>query len=263
MVWDHQRGQSDSAPSRARCTFEDHKCQADKKLKPMPLTPSRIRLICFDIDGTLSDTDNQMVNRFERYLHPFRLIYPHRNTRAFARRIVMGMESPGNFLFTFLDAIHLDDAFDMVMNALSRHRIFRRRPDFWLIKGVYEMLAALQQTYPMVVISARNNADTQAFLDQYNLQQFFQRTISAHTCAHTKPYPDPILFAAKEFGVLPEEILMVGDTTVDIRAARSAGAQSVGVLCGFGEERELIAAGADMILPTTMDLVDILNHLRV
>ena len=52
---------------------------------------------------------------------------------------------------------------------------------------------------------------------------------------------------------------MIGDTTVDIRAGRSAGAQTVGVLCGFGEEAELKKMGADMILKDTTKLLDILN----
>ena len=47
---------------------------------------------------------------------------------------------------------------------------------------------------------------------------------------------------------------MVGDTTVDIRAGRLAGAQTVGVLCGFGQEVELVRLGADLILPNTADL---------
>jgi len=48
--------------------------------------------------------------------------------------------------------------------------------------------------------------------------------------------------------VSPENCLMIGDTTVDIRAGKSAGAQTVGVLCGFGEEPELKQMGADLIL---------------
>jgi phosphoglycolate phosphatase len=46
---------------------------------------------------------------------------------------------------------------------------------------------------------------------------------------------------------------------VDIRAGRSARAQTVGVLCGFGEEFELRKLGADMILEDTTKLVDVLN----
>jgi phosphoglycolate phosphatase len=56
-------------------------------------------------------------------------------------------------------------------------------------------------------------------------------------------------------GVLPGECLMIGDTTVDILAAKAAGAQSSGVLCGFGERAELNAAGADIIIDTTKDIV--------
>ena len=56
------------------------------------------------------------------------------------------------------------------------------------------------------------------------------------------------MWAAQQMQVKPEECLMVGDTTVDIRAGKSAGAQTVGVLCGFGTERELRRAGADLNL---------------
>jgi phosphoglycolate phosphatase-like HAD superfamily hydrolase len=52
---------------------------------------------------------------------------------------------------------------------------------------------------------------------------------------------------------------MIGDTTVDIRAGRSAGAQTVGVLCGFGDEKELKDMGADLILSNTHQLTDVLN----
>jgi phosphoglycolate phosphatase-like HAD superfamily hydrolase len=57
-----------------------------------------------------------------------------------------------------------------------------------------------------------------------------------------------------------EACLMVGDTTVDIRAGKAAGVQTVGVLCGFGEEKELREQGADMILATTPELVQVLEE---
>ena len=69
---------------------------------------------------------------------------------------------------------------------------------------------------------------------------------------------DPILWAAEQCGVQPEECLMIGDTTVDIRAGRAAGAQTIGVLSGFGDQKELTRARADLILPSVFDLPDIL-----
>jgi phosphoglycolate phosphatase-like HAD superfamily hydrolase len=223
----------------------------------MPLELSRIRLICFDIDGTLSDTDNQMVSRFEKYLKPFRFLYPHRNTRSAARRLVMAMESPGNMLLTGMDTVQLDEISSSVVDFLCRHGIIHRAPSFWIIKGIEEMLAVLSASFPLAVVSARDATETMAFLHQYNLDGYFKLIVSSHTCPHTKPYPHPILHAAKEMGVQASEILMVGDTTVDIRSARSAGAQSIGVLCGFGDEAELRRAGADMILPRTNDILNL------
>ena len=58
--------------------------------------------------------------------------------------------------------------------------------------------------------------------------------------------------------VLPEQCVMIGDTTVDIRAGKSAGAQTIGVLCGFGQEPELVQLGADLILKATPEVAGVL-----
>ncbi|MPN00756.1 Phosphoglycolate phosphatase [bioreactor metagenome] len=54
-----------------------------------------------------------------------------------------------------------------------------------------------------------------------------------------------------------QNCLMIGDTTVDILAGKAAGAQTVGVLCGFGEEGELRRAGADLIVKDLKELFDL------
>jgi phosphoglycolate phosphatase-like HAD superfamily hydrolase len=120
------------------------------------------------------------------------------------------------------------------------------------------MLARLKGKYPMSVVSARDENGTMRFLEQFNLAKYFDVIVTGQSAKHTKPYPDPVLFAAQKMNVRPDECLMIGDTTVDIRAGRSAGAQTVGVLCGFGEEPELIKQGADMILKSTHELADVL-----
>jgi phosphoglycolate phosphatase len=89
--------------------------------------------------------------------------------------------------------------------------------------------------------------------------EYFDAIVTGLSTHHTKPYPDPILFAANKMGVKPEACLMIGDTTVDMRAGKSAGAQTVGVLCGFGEEDELLRLGADVILKSTSELTGLLN----
>jgi HAD superfamily hydrolase (TIGR01549 family) len=224
----------------------------------MPLHVSRIRAICFDVDGTLSDTDDMFVQKLERILHPVRFLFRNQDARQAARRFVMGAETPANFLMGIPDTLGLDDEIARAMEWLNRHRP-RPMKHFMLVPGVKEMLQLLHDRYPLSVVSARDESSTRLFLDQFDLMSFFQIIVTAQTAEHTKPYPDPVFYAAGVMGVPPETCLMVGDTIVDILAGSKAGAQTVGVLCGFGEEAELRHRGADMILASTSELALVLE----
>jgi phosphoglycolate phosphatase-like HAD superfamily hydrolase len=223
----------------------------------MPLDVGRIRALCFDVDGTLSDTDDQFVNRLAGYLRPIRFLFRAQDAKRAARRLVMWAEAPGNALIGVPDALGLDDELAAVVEWLNRHRP-RPKKDFLLVPGVKDMLGRLRGRYPMSVVSARDEESTRMFLDQFGLTGFFKVIVTALTTEHTKPFPDPIIYAAGAMGVTPENCLMIGDTTVDIRAGRAAGAQTVGVLCGFGEAPELHRMGADEVLPSTADLASVL-----
>jgi HAD superfamily hydrolase (TIGR01549 family) len=219
----------------------------------MTLDISRIKALCFDVDGTLSDTDDLYVHKVSRFFPRFLF----RDPDHAARRFVMWVEAPGNALLGLTDTIGLDDEIVALIDWISRHQK-KSAKTFWLIPGVDEMLAKLKGHYLMCVVSARDEKGTMRFLEQFNLVQYFDAVITGQSAEHTKPYPDPILLATQKMGVKPEECLMIGDTTVDMRAGKSANTQTVGVLCGFGEEPELLSEGADVILKSTPDLVDLL-----
>lgn len=127
-----------------------------------------------------------------------------------------------------------------------------------MIEGVDALLAELADRYPLAVVSARDASSTLRFLDAHGLRDFFGIIVTAQSAEHTKPFPDPIWLAARHFGVPASECLMIGDTTMDILAARSAGAQSIGVLCGFGRHAELVRSGAHAIVPATPDVENLL-----
>jgi len=112
--------------------------------------------------------------------------------------------------------------------------------------------------YRLGVVSSRDARSVGAFLAQFGLASTMDCVVTARSSWRTKPHPAPILKAAELLGLPPQACVMVGDTVVDIHAAKRAGAQAVGVLCGFGERQELIDAGADLILDTTAALADIL-----
>ncbi|WKZ36591.1 MAG: HAD family hydrolase [Anaerolineales bacterium] len=219
----------------------------------MPVDTNFVKALCFDVDGTLSDTDDLYVRKISRFFP--NLIF--KDPDHFSRRFVMWIEAPGNALLGLADTLHIDDEMVAVINWLNRHQK-RSAKEFLLIPGVDEMLKQLHGRYPMSVVSARDEKGTMAFLERFDLVKYFDAIVTGLSAKYTKPYPDPVLLAAQKMGVPPENCLMIGDTTVDIRAGKSAGAQTVGVLCGFGEEPELKKMGADLILEDTTKLLQIL-----
>jgi phosphoglycolate phosphatase-like HAD superfamily hydrolase len=221
----------------------------------MPLDLSRINALCFDVDGTLSDTDDYYAQKLARFF-PRALFQDPAHT---ARRLIMWIESPGNALLSFADRAGIDDEMVAFIDWLNRHRTSPLKK-YLIVPGVEEMLKKIYGRFPMSVVSARDEKSTMRFLTQFDLCKYFDPIVTGLSAAHTKPYPDPILLAAKRMGVRPEECLMIGDTTVDIRAAKAAGAQALGVLCGFGEEPELRQLGADHILKSTSDLPELFQE---
>lgn len=221
----------------------------------MSLDISRVKALCFDVDGTLSDTDDYYAQK----ILPFLPRFLFRDPTHTARRLVMWVESPGNALLGFADRIGIDDEMVAVIDWLNRHR--KRPPKkYMIVPGVEEMFKEMLGRFPMSVVSARDENSTMRFLTQFDLCKYFDVIVTGLSAAHTKPYPDPIFLAAEKMGVRPEECLMIGDTTVDMRAGKAAGAQTVGVLCGFGEEPELRQLGADLILKSTGDITALFNQ---
>jgi len=224
----------------------------------MTLDFSRVKAICFDVDGTLIDTDDQFVQKLVKIITPMQFIFPGSDINRIARKLVMLTEGPGNWAYSLADKIGLDNKIVAFGDRLYEMGIGESDQPFQLINGIREMLANLQNHYPLSIISARGQKSTFRFLYQYELLPYFRAVATGQTCIHTKPYPDPIEWAAARMGVPPAACLMVGDTVVDIMSGKKAGAHTVGVLCGFGERKELEQAGADLILNHTTDLIALL-----
>ena len=226
----------------------------------MSLDLKKIQALCFDVDGTLRDTDDQYVLRFEKMLRPMRALLPKFDPHRTARLIIMKIEGPANFVYSIPDLLTVDDEIADFGEWLIKIGIRKEKKhhDFIIIPGIPKMLKKLDGQYPMCVISARGRRGTVDFLKSSELESYFQFAVTGQTAHRTKPHPAPVLWAAEKMGIPPENCLMIGDTTVDIKAGKRAGAQTVGVLSGFGEKEELVRAGADLILDSAADLPEIL-----
>ncbi len=217
-----------------------------------PERARQVRLILFDLDGTLFETDNLLVARLAQVLRPVANLLesdPHR----IARRLTMSLEGFLNNLITILNLLRLDrPAFWLTV-----------RLDRWLYGGrvartarltphVRALLTDLQEHYILGVVTTRSRQETEALLSAAGIRDFFRVIVTRDDVRRLKPHPEPIRLAAARAGVSPEQTLVVGDTPVDIRAAKAAGALAAGVLCGFGELEEL--QEADIILNVPAEL---------
>lgn len=235
----------------------------------MALDLTRIRALCFDVDGTIADTDDHLVAQLAALLDRAPLVSGRRAERL-ARQVVMGAETPVHAAYALLDRLGLDVPVSRLRARLKAVKARGADPAHTrniealdevphdMMAGVREMLQALAGRYPMCTISTGGAPRVERFLEHYGVRGVFTAVVGAQTTRRMKPHPEPLYYAADAMRVAPQECLMIGDTTIDMRTGRSAGAQTVGVLCGFGTEGELRRTGAGLILRTTSDLLGVL-----
>jgi HAD superfamily hydrolase (TIGR01549 family) len=218
--------------------------------------PGEIDAILFDLDGTLIETDAEAVEILARRLQRVKWLLPGRDPAGAARRLLMAGEGPATRFLALLDRIGLDDdAFDLadrLRRVRGLHDPLHLRP----VDGTADMLRELSNRYYLGIVTTRSHRVAEAFLRQQELTDLVQVVTGRDDTWRLKPHPSPVCHTAEQLGVTTDRCLLVGDSKVDIEAARAAGARSVGVLCGFGSRDELEDAGADLILECTPDLAD-------
>ena len=125
---------------------------------------SRIRALCFDVDGTLADTDDHIVQRLAALLDALPLMSGRRAERL-ARQAVMAAETPVHAAYAKLDELGLDVPIFQLRERLKAIRArgedpaHSRNPEVIdevphvMVAGVQEMIATLAQHFPMCTIS--------------------------------------------------------------------------------------------------------------
>jgi len=210
------------------------------------------KAVFFDLDGTLTDSGEGIINCATLALEHFGLPVPSR-------------EEMGVFVGPPLDQTFIQFGVpeDQAMEAV---RIFRSR---YLVVGKYEnhpypgihtLLESLKkQGHRLFVATSKPEETAVDILHKFELAQYFEEICGAsfdHSRLHKA---DVIAYLLSKIGT-PENILMVGDTEFDVLGAAAHGIPTIGVAWGYGKVEAMAEAGAVAIANTMDELFDCINR---
>lgn len=220
---------------------------------------SRYDAILFDLDGTLIETDNRWAGQLAQRLQWVKRLHRGADIEALSHMLVMSIETPGNYAVALLERLGLARYLSGIGDRIRRSKGLATRDGHEIVSGTLELLQALQPRFQLAVVTTRARPEALAFVAGLGIDHFFPVVITRQDVLRMKPHPEPLLKAAAQLGVSSTRCIMVGDTTMDMRSARRAGALAVGVLSGFGTRGELERSGAEIILDRAADLAALLR----
>lgn len=213
------------------------------------------RLALFDCDGTLVDSQHNIVVAMERAFAAEGLPVPDRA----AVRGIIGLSLPQAIAAllphtTVADQDHL--------SACYKRAFWDMRAggevDEPLFDGIADLLAALDADgWLLGVATGKSDRGLAHCLSAHGIAQHF---VTLQTADRHPSKPDPAMLhaAMAEAGAAPETTVMIGDTSFDMAMARSGGAVALGVGWGYHDADTLVAAGAHAV---AMDSAALSRHI--
>lgn len=213
------------------------------------------RLALFDCDGTLVDSQHDIVEAMNRCFEVVRLAPPAR-----AQVLgVIGLSLPIAMARLVPEAEpdfhdHLATQYKLAFQAM-RHANGVSEP---LYPGIADLVAQLAKDGWMLgVATGKSDRGLKICLERHGIHHHFitLQTADRHP---SKPHPSMALTAMAEAGAIPETTVMIGDTSFDMEMAVNARARAIGVAWGYHDADELIAAGACAV---AVDMIELATHI--
>ena len=206
---------------------------------------SELKLVVFDLDGTLIDTVSLFVGSITSVLQGMGQPVPDEKTIRSVSGL--GMQVGVRRLAPGLD----EDGIDTLIARYRAEALARASQSMQeaLFPGALEALNTLhaREEIVMAVATGKALSSTQRVLELHQIKGLFT---SIHTpdTNQAKPSPDMIMDAMGIVDVPPDRTVMIGDTTHDMEMSVAAGVKALGVDWGYHQPQELREAGADIIV---------------
>ncbi|MDA8083418.1 MAG: HAD-IA family hydrolase [Nitrospiraceae bacterium] len=211
-----------------------------------------IRLIMFDLDGTLVDTALDLTNALNYAIEPYDI--PELTVARTISLVGEGVSKLVARVVKGYDPLIYDAVLDRFTGYYAEHLTDASLP----YPGVAETLQGLEGR-KKAVVSNKREAMSKRLLADLGLLDYFDLVLGSDSVDENKPSPKPLLHAIGALSSLPEESVMVGDSDFDILAGRSAGVKTVAVSYGFRPVESL--RDADFIIGSMAELPALLFRL--
>jgi pyrophosphatase PpaX len=217
------------------------------------------RLVLFDLDGTLIDTTELILQSFA---HAFERHLPGRLPVRADLIATFGRSLPA----ALLELAILNGAADpqaLADEMLVTYRDFQRVHHDTLIQsfeGIPPLLDGLSSRgYRLGVVTSKMQHFARHGMRLFDLEKYFDVAVFHDDVTRHKPDPEPLLEAARRAGVPGSEAVYIGDSIHDVVAGRAAGMTTVAVLWGPFDAEVLEAVTPDHIVTTPDALLRLLT----
>jgi len=210
-----------------------------------------IKLIMFDLDGTLVDTSKDITNALNYAIKPYGL--KDLTVEDTIKMVGEGITRLIEKVLSDEKSQWRDEVIKRFLAYYSEHLI-----DYSSVyPHVRETLEKLNG-YKKAVISNKKENLSMKLLDKLGLLKHFNLVIGSDTTSERKPSPIPVIHVFTKLGIDPHESIIVGDSNYDIEAGKKAGIKTVAVTYGYRERHYLL--DADYIIDTIKDLIMLLEN---
>lgn len=209
------------------------------------------KAILFDLDGTLTDSGEGIINCAALALEHFGIPVPSREEM----RVFVGPPLHDTFRKFGVPADKTGEAVEVYRSRYNPIGKYENTP----YPGIRELLEALtQQGHRLYVATSKPEEMSRDILAHFDLAQYFTLICGASldTSRSTK---DAVIAYLLEQSGEQTHMVMVGDTLYDILGAKAHGIPGIGVSWGYGKVSEMVEAGAVAIADTPQQLLEILE----